>query len=56
VGIVFVKNRPYVFAAMSSYLADEAAGERAIEDLSRLAYGYFSRLGAGSSLGRLLGR
>jgi beta-lactamase class A len=56
VGIVFAKNRPYVFAAMSSYLADEGAGERAIEDLSRIAYGYFSRLGAGSSLGRLLGR
>jgi beta-lactamase class A len=56
VGIVSAKNRPYVFAAMSSYLADEAAGERAIEELSRVAYGYFSRLGAGSSLGRLLGR
>jgi beta-lactamase class A len=55
-GIVYAKNRPFVFAAMTSYLADEAAGERAIEELSRTAYHYFSRLGAGGEYGRLIDR
>ena len=55
-GIVYAKNRPYVFSAMTTYLADDAAGEKAIEDLSRVAYGYFSRMGAGSEYGRQIGR
>jgi len=52
-GIVFAKNRPYVFSVMTAFLKDENEGERAIEDLSRAAYDYFSRLGAGA-LGRRL--
>jgi beta-lactamase class A len=52
-GIVFAKNRPYVLCVMTTFLKDEADGERAIEDLSRSAYEYFSRLGAGA-LGRRL--
>ena len=52
-GIVFAKNRPYVFSVMTAFLRDETEGERAIEDLSRAAYEYFSRLGAGA-LGRRL--
>ena len=52
-GIVFAKNRPYVFSVMTAFLKDETEGERAIEDLSRAAYEYFSRLGAGA-LGRRL--
>jgi beta-lactamase class A len=52
-GIVYAKNRPYVFAVMTTFLKDETEGERAIEDLSRSAYEYFSRLGAGA-LGRKL--
>jgi beta-lactamase class A len=52
-GIVFAKNRPYVFSVMTAFLKDESEGERAIEDLSRAAYDYFSRLGAGT-LGRRL--
>jgi len=52
-GIVFAKNRPYVFSVMTAFLKDEPEGERAIEDLSRAAYEYFSRLGAGA-LGRRL--
>jgi hypothetical protein len=51
-GIVFAKNRPYVFSVMTAFLKDETEGERAIEDLSRAAYEYFSRLGAGGALGR----
>ena len=55
-GIVFAKNRPYALCVMSTFLKDEAEGERAIVDISRAAYEYFSRLGAGGALGRLNGR
>ncbi len=55
-GVVFAKNRPYIFCAMTTYLKDEAEGERAIEDASRAAYDYFSRLGAGLQYGRQVGR
>jgi beta-lactamase class A len=54
-GIVFAKNRPYVLAVMTTFLKDEAEGERAIETISRTAYEYFSRLGLGGALGRLNG-
>jgi hypothetical protein len=54
-GIVFAKNRPYVLCVMTSFLKDEAEGERSITDISRAAYEYFSRVGAGGSLGRLVG-
>lgn len=55
-GIVFAKNRPYALCVMTTFLKDEAEGERAIEEISRVAYEYFSRLGAGGTLGRLNGR
>ena len=53
-GIVFAKNRPYVLCVMTTFLKDEAEGERAIVDISRVAYEYFSRLGSGGTLGRRL--
>jgi beta-lactamase class A len=55
-GIVYAKNRPYVFAAMTSFLLQDESGDRVIEELSRVAYGYFSRLGAGTDYGRQIGR
>ena len=54
--IVYAKNRPFVFVAMTTFLQDEGAGDAAIEEMARAAYNYFSRLGAGSELGRLLYR
>jgi beta-lactamase class A len=49
-GVVYAKNRPYVFCVMTTFLQDE----RAIEQMSRVAYEYFSRLGDGP-LGRRFG-
>jgi hypothetical protein len=53
---VFAKNRPYILCVMTTYLKDEAEGERAIEEISRTVYEYFSRLGAGGAFGRQIGR
>jgi beta-lactamase class A len=53
VGYVLVKDRPYVIAVMTGLLKDDTAGERAITDVSRAAYDYFSRLAIASPYGRL---
>jgi beta-lactamase class A len=55
-GVVFAKNRPYILCVMTTFLKSEPEGERAIEEISRTAYEYFSRLGAGGVLGRQIGR
>ena len=53
-GIVFLKNRPYVICVMTTYLANERAGEEAITRISRLAYGVFDRLSRATDLGRVI--
>jgi beta-lactamase class A len=53
-GIVYVKNRPFVFCVMTTFLKEEAEGERAIVEIARAAYEYYSRLGDGP-LGRRFG-
>ena len=53
-GVVYARNRPYVFCVMATFLEDEAEGERAITEMSRAAYEYFRRLGDGQ-LGRRFG-
>jgi beta-lactamase class A len=50
--IVRAEHRPYAIAVMTTYLRDEEEGERAITDVSRAFYEYFSRLGFGSEYGR----
>jgi beta-lactamase class A len=54
--IVYAKNRPFVIVAMTTWLAEDERGDKAIEELGRVAFGYFSRIGAGSEYGRQLGR
>src|SRR5262245_32621031 len=51
-GIVFAKNRPYILAVMTTYLKDEGEGDRAITEMSRVAYEYFQRLGTSGVAGR----
>ena len=53
-GIVYVPNRPYIVSIMLTYLANDADGDKAIEDASRIAYGYFNRLAVGGEYGRLI--
>jgi beta-lactamase class A len=53
-GIVFVKNRPYVICVMTTYLANERAGEEAITRISRAVYDLFDRFSRASDLGRVI--
>lgn len=54
--IVRAQHRPYAIAVATTFLRDEAEGERAIAAVSRAFYEYFSRLGFGSEYGRQLKR
>lgn len=53
-GIVLLEPRPYVIVVMCSWLKTDRDGERAIEDVSRAAWEYFSRLAYGGEYGRRL--
>ena len=54
--IVRAQHRPYAIAVMTTYLKNEGEGERAIAEVSRAFYEYFSRLGFGSEYGRQMKR
>jgi beta-lactamase class A len=54
--IVRAQHRPYAIAVATTYLKDEAEGERAITEVSRAFYDYFSRLGGGTVYGRQMKR
>jgi beta-lactamase class A len=53
-GIVFLKNRPYVICVMTTYLANERAGEQAISAISAAAFAAFDRLARASEYGRVV--
>lgn len=55
-GAVALKYRPYAAAIMTTALKNEADGENAIREISRLVYETFDRLDRMSPEGRLLGR
>ena len=55
-GVVLLKNRPYIFSAMTTYARDDQNAEAAIEQASRLAYEYFRRLDEGTEYGRQIDR
>jgi beta-lactamase class A len=55
-GLVDLKHRPYAVAIMTTALRNNADGESAIREISKLVYETFDRLDRGSPEGRLLGR
>jgi beta-lactamase class A len=55
-GIVYLKDRPFAIAVMSTFLANAEAGQTAITEITRAAYGYFDRLARAGVEGRLLDR
>ncbi len=54
--IVYLPNRPFILVVMTSWLAEDAAGEAAIQELAHVAYDYFARLAAATEYGRLIDR
>ena len=55
-GLVYLANRPFAIAVMTTFLAEQAAGQRAITDITRTAFGYFDRRSRAGVEGRLLDR
>jgi beta-lactamase class A len=53
-GIIEIPNRPFILSVMTTYLARDEDGERAIQEIVKLAYAHFSRLGAWSRYGRAI--
>jgi beta-lactamase class A len=53
-GLINVSGHPFILSVMTTYLANENDGERAIEEAARLAYAYFDRLSRSSSYGRII--
>ncbi len=53
-GIIDIPGHPFILAVMTTYNADDRAGERTIEDIARLAYSYFIRLSRASAYGRII--
>ena len=53
-GVVFLRNRPYIICVMTTYLANERAGEEAISTISTAAYDMFDRLSRASEYGRVI--
>ena len=53
-GIIEIPGRPFVLSVMTAYLPGGHDGERAIEDVARLAYDYFDRLARSSPYGRVI--
>ncbi len=53
-GLIDIPGHPFVLSVMTTYNADDRAGQHAIEDIARLAYSYFSRLSRASSYGRII--
>jgi len=43
-GLVLLVGRPYAIAVMTTYVKETESADRAISEISRLAFGYFERL------------
>ncbi len=53
-GIVFVPNRPFAIAVLTTFSGDDVAAERSISRIALAAWTYFDRVGKTSPLGRIV--
>jgi beta-lactamase class A len=53
-GLIDIPGHPFIMSVTTTYLAREDEGERAVEEVARLAYDYFNRLSRASSYGRVI--
>ena len=53
-GVIFVPNRPFAIAVMTTFDKDEHDAEYAIARIARAAWNYFDRVGKSSALGRIV--
>lgn len=53
-GLIEIQGHPLVLSVNTTYLAHDDEGERAIEEITRLAYAYFSRLNRSTPFGRVI--
>ena len=53
-GIVFVPDRPFAIAVMTTFGRDPAEAELSIARITRAAWSYFDRVGKSSALGRIV--
>lgn len=53
-GIIEIQGHPFIASVMTTYLSRNEDGEKAIEEVARLAYAYFDRLSRASAYGRVI--
>ncbi len=53
-GLIDIPGHPFMMSITTTYDANGDEGERAVEDVARLAYEYFNRLSRSSSYGRVI--
>jgi beta-lactamase class A len=51
VGIVYLKDRPFIVSAMGNWLADASEAERAISEIALVTYHYFDRIAHSNAYG-----
>lgn len=53
-GLIDIPGHPFIMSVTTAYVARGDDGERAVEEVARLAYDYFDRLSRSSSYGRVI--
>jgi len=53
-GLIDIPGHPLIMSVTTTYNADDNEGERAVQEVARLAYDYFNRLSRSSSYGRVI--
>lgn len=53
-GLIDIAGHPIIMSVTTTYLARDSEGQRAIEQVARVAYDYFDQLSRSSSYGRII--